>query len=98
MTTNQGVAVLIPQACLLLGGVRVPASARSVKAWQHAQVVEVKERDVTITDLELSRQPGSRDVSFRVGCSKGTYIRSLVNDIVRLTSLELFGVDGGSWL
>jgi tRNA U55 pseudouridine synthase TruB len=46
-------------------------------------VVEVKEREVTISLLELSRAPGARDVAFRVGCSKGTYIRSLVNDLVR---------------
>ncbi len=46
------------------------------------QVVEVKERDVRISVLELSREAGSRDVAFRVACSKGTYIRSLVNDMV----------------
>jgi len=46
-------------------------------------VVEVKEREVTISRLELSRRGGGRDVVFRVGCSKGTYIRSLVNDLVR---------------
>ena len=38
---------------------------------------------MTISLLELSRAPGARDVAFRVGCSKGTYIRSLVNDLVR---------------
>jgi len=57
-------------------------------------VVEVKEREVTISRLELwgapgrrgrvlRRRRGGRDVVFRVGCSKGTYIRSLVNDLVR---------------
>jgi len=50
---------------------------------RRAQVVEVKEREVTISRLELSRPPGGRDVAFHVGCSKGTYIRSLVNDLVR---------------
>jgi len=51
-------------------------------------VVEVKEREVTISRLELGRGGGGRrrgapHVVFRVGCSKGTYIRSLVNDLVR---------------
>lgn len=46
-------------------------------------MVEVKERDVVISALELERAPGSRDVAFHVGCSKGTYIRSLANDLVR---------------
>ena len=38
---------------------------------------------MTIAVLELSREAGSRDIAFRVVCSKGTYIRSLVNDLVR---------------
>ena len=47
------------------------------------QVAEVQKREVTIAALELSRAAGSRDIAFRVVCSKGTYIRSLVNDLVR---------------
>ena len=43
----------------------------------------MEKREVIIAALELSRAPGSRDVAFRVVCSKGTYIRSLVNDLVR---------------
>jgi len=46
-------------------------------------VVEVKEREVTISRLELSRPPGGRARVVRGGCSNGTYIRSLVNDLVR---------------
>ena len=47
------------------------------------QVADVKKREVTIAALALSREAGSRDIAFRVVCSKGTYIRSLVNDLVR---------------
>lgn len=41
--------------------------------------VELKLRNVTITEFELTRID-LPEVDFRVVCSKGTYIRSLVND------------------
>ncbi len=51
-----------------------------------AQVAEVQKREVTIAALELSREAGSRDIAFRVVCSKGTYIRTLAEDLVRCTT------------
>ena len=41
--------------------------------------MELKLRNVTITGFELTRIE-LPEVDFRVVCSKGTYIRSLVND------------------
>ncbi|MBB5396257.1 tRNA pseudouridine(55) synthase TruB [Mucilaginibacter sp. AK015] len=41
--------------------------------------VELKLRNVTITEFEITRIE-LPEVDFRVVCSKGTYIRSLVND------------------
>ncbi|PWK73742.1 tRNA pseudouridine55 synthase [Mucilaginibacter oryzae] len=41
--------------------------------------VELKLRNVTITEFELTRID-LPEIDFRVVCSKGTYIRSLVND------------------
>jgi len=41
--------------------------------------VELRLRNVTITDFEITRIE-LPEVDFRVVCSKGTYIRSLVND------------------
>lgn len=41
--------------------------------------VELRLRNVTITEFELTRVE-LPEVDFRVVCSKGTYIRSLVND------------------
>jgi tRNA pseudouridine55 synthase len=52
--------------------------------------VELKARTVTVTvfELDASRFP---EVDFRIVCSKGTYIRSLVRDLGRL-------VDSGAYL
>src|SRR3978361_709535 len=41
--------------------------------------VELRLRNVTISEFEMTRIE-LPEVDFRVGCSKGTYIRSLVND------------------
>ena len=46
------------------------------------QTVERKARPITIYDIELLEIAGSRLV-FRVSCSKGTYVRTLVEDIAR---------------
>jgi tRNA pseudouridine55 synthase len=47
------------------------------------QVVERKARPVRIEEISLLEVSGSRLV-FRVHCSKGTYIRTLVEDIAKL--------------
>ncbi|MEO7211208.1 tRNA pseudouridine(55) synthase TruB [Mucilaginibacter sp.] len=46
---------------------------------RRGEEVELRLRNVTITELELTRIE-LPEVDFRVVCSKGTYIRSLVND------------------
>jgi len=43
------------------------------------EAVEVKSRKVTIDAFDITAINGN-DISFRVVCSKGTYIRSLAND------------------
>jgi len=47
------------------------------------EVVEREPRPIRIDEIELLEAAGARLV-FRVRCSKGTYIRSLVEDIARL--------------
>lgn len=43
------------------------------------ETVEIKSRKVTINAFDITNIKGN-DISFRVVCSKGTYIRSLAND------------------
>lgn len=43
--------------------------------------IEIKKRKVTIYSLEFTPTPNTLVWGFTVACSKGTYIRSLVNDI-----------------
>ncbi|MDG2226641.1 MAG: tRNA pseudouridine(55) synthase TruB [Flavobacteriales bacterium] len=42
--------------------------------------VELKENEITIIDLEL-KLTDNEQITFKVNCEKGTYIRSLANDI-----------------
>lgn len=42
--------------------------------------IEIKAREITIVEFELTRI-AMPEVDFRVVCSKGTYIRSLANDL-----------------
>jgi tRNA pseudouridine55 synthase len=46
---------------------------------RRGEEVELRLRNVTITEFEITRME-MPEVDFRVVCSKGTYIRSLVND------------------
>jgi len=46
---------------------------------RRGEEVELRPRNVTITEFEITRIE-LPEVDFRVVCSKGTYIRSLVND------------------
>lgn len=50
------------------------------KLARNGETVEREARDVSITQLELLKVDGEQ-VHLRVSCSKGTYIRSLVEDI-----------------
>ena len=42
--------------------------------------IELKENEITIIDLEL-KLVDNNQITFKVNCGKGTYIRSLANDI-----------------
>lgn len=56
---------------------------QGVRAYVHAREgrsVEMKERPVTIYDFEITKIKGA-ELSFKVTCSKGTYIRSLAYDL-----------------
>ena len=53
---------------------------RAYKLARQGKEVNIKSRTVTITDLEFTRM-ALPEVDFRVVCSKGTYIRSLVRDL-----------------
>jgi tRNA pseudouridine55 synthase len=68
------------------------------------EAVEIKPRTVSIQDFEITKIDGL-NISFRVVCSKGTYIRSLANDFgkalqsgahlsaLRRTKIGAFNVD-----
>lgn len=60
-------------SALKVGGERLYEKAR------RGEEVELKQRAVTISEMELTRIE-LPEVDFRVVCSKGTYIRSLAND------------------
>jgi tRNA pseudouridine55 synthase len=52
------------------------------KRARRGEVVEVKARPVRVHHFELSNFTGT-SVDFSIGCSKGTYIRSLAHDLGR---------------
>ena len=43
--------------------------------------MERQPRPITIFGLEVLEQTGEQDFLLRIGCSKGTYIRTLCHDI-----------------
>ncbi len=53
---------------------------RAYELARKGESVDLKPRKVTIRDLDIS-VVSSNTLAFKVTCSKGTYIRSLVNDI-----------------
>ena len=61
-------------SALKVGGERLYKKAR------RGEVIERKVRPVTITAFEIEPRIG-RDVTFRISCSKGTYIRSIAHDV-----------------
>lgn len=69
--------------------VKVEGERLYMKA-RRGDVVELKTRRVTITHFEITRIE-LPEVDFRVVCSKGTYIRSLVHDFGR-------ALDSGAYL
>jgi tRNA pseudouridine55 synthase len=60
-------------SAIKIGGERLYEKAR------RGEEVELRLRNVTITEFEITRIE-LPEVDFRVVCSKGTYIRSLMND------------------
>lgn len=53
------------------------------KAARRGEEVERVKRAVSVSVFELcSRAPGSQEVGYRIVCSKGTYVRSLIHDLV----------------
>jgi tRNA pseudouridine55 synthase len=53
---------------------------RLYKLARKGETIELKSRDITIHEIELLRFE-SPVITFKVTCSKGTYIRSLVRDL-----------------
>lgn len=64
-------------SAIKVGGERLYKKARRGET---SETVKIKSRRVTIERFELDKMEG-RDVDFLVHCSKGTYIRSLANDL-----------------
>jgi tRNA pseudouridine55 synthase len=52
---------------------------RAYRSARQGQEIEMKPRNVTIRAMEVKRLEGN-NISFRVVCAKGTYIRSLARD------------------
>ena len=71
-------------AAVKVGGERLYKKARRGET---AETVEIAARRVLVTEFATGAvRPapgGAVDVDFRVGCSKGTYVRSLARDLAR---------------
>jgi tRNA pseudouridine55 synthase len=52
---------------------------RLYKKARRGEEVEIKKRNVNVREFEIERD--GLDLHFRISCSKGTYIRSIANDI-----------------
>lgn len=69
-------------SAIKVNGVRLYKAARVDEA------VVRKPREVTVNEFRVWRDdPSSADVQYSVKCTKGTYIRSLVHDLVRTPRL-----------
>ena len=65
------------------------ASPSALECYIHhlnaGEEVDRPSRAVTVLSFELQRNSAShQDLDFRISCSKGTYIRALAHDLVRL--------------
>ena len=59
------------------------------------EIVERELRAISVPQFALWRDvPGAQDVHFRIACSKGTYIRTLVHDLVRRAIQQSASVRG----
>lgn len=70
-------------SAIRVGGKRAYEFARAGKE------LALKEREVIITEFEITKIE-KPVVSFRVVCSKGTYIRSLANDVGKVLSVGAY--------
>jgi tRNA pseudouridine55 synthase len=70
---------LIMQAPPLFSAIKIEGQ-RAYKLAREGSDLELKQRPVTIANLDFTRFEGA-ELDFIVSCSKGTYIRSLANDI-----------------
>lgn len=67
---------------------RCAPGQRLYLAARAGETVERQRRAIHVSQFDLWRDaPGAQDVHFRIACSKGTYIRALAHDLVRLTAL-----------
>lgn len=71
----------IAQVPPMFSAIKVDGQPLYKKA-RKGEKLEIESRDVTIYDFDLTRVD-LPEVDFRVGCSKGTYIRSLAYDFGR---------------
>jgi len=70
-------------SAIRIGGKRAYEYARAGKE------VELKHREITIREFEITKIE-KPVVSFRVVCSKGTYIRSLANDVGKVLGVGAY--------
>ena len=70
----------IRQVPPMFSAIRVQGERLYEKA-RRGEVVDREARDVTVHSLELTSRPAPDRLCIRVRCSKGTYIRTLANDI-----------------
>lgn len=57
---------------------------RAYELARHGEKAEMKPRPITIYKLEYTGKPRENEYNFRVVCSRGTYVRSIVRDIAKL--------------
>ena len=57
---------------------------RAYELARDGKSVEMKPRPVTIFELEYTGKSREKEYNFRVVCSRGTYVRSIVRDIAKL--------------
>ena len=57
---------------------------RAYELARRGETVETKPRNITIFELEYTGKSRENEYDFRVVCSRGTYVRSIVRDIAKI--------------
>jgi tRNA pseudouridine55 synthase len=57
---------------------------RAYELARQGESIEMKPRQITIYELEYTSKNTENEYNFRVVCSRGTYVRSIVRDIAKL--------------